>query len=46
MIDTVPRPEFSQYDSLNLLDLGTAISNLIRERKNKANNSNKDNAKL
>ena len=32
LIDTVPRPEFSLHDKMNLLDLSSSLAVLIRER--------------
>ena len=46
IVDTIPRENFSQNDELNLLDLGSAVSMLIAERKEKAVMKDKKNAEL
>jgi hypothetical protein len=46
IIDRVPHIGFTEKERMNMLDLGAAISNLIRERRDSYLRSNKDCAKL
>lgn len=46
IIDRVPHIGFTEKERMNMLDLGAAISNLIRERRDSLLRSNKDCAKL
>lgn len=46
IIDRVPHIGFTEKERMNMLDLGAAISNLIRERRDSFLRSNKDCAKL
>jgi hypothetical protein len=46
IIDRVPHIGFTEKERMNLLDLGAAVSNLVRERRDSFLRSNKDCAKL
>lgn len=46
IIDRVPHIGFTETERMNLLDLGAAISNLIRERRDATLRSNKECAKM
>ena len=46
VIDTVPHPGFTTKERMNLLDLGVAVSSLIKDRKDIALNSSKQSANM
>lgn len=44
--DKDPRPFFSQKDALNLRDIAEAVSNIIRERRDKILRNRQENARM